>query len=207
MQLSTLRTEVRDRAGVDSNDGMAADATVTRFINGAVRQVAAMKDWDWDWASETIATVVDQDAYTRAADCRKTDKVVDASTGKLLTPINPAVGVRYSSGDRKGPPRFWYVQGGSLYIVPSPDDVRNLTHYYVAAETALSGDTDEPNIPDWAIDLVIIKAALMLAARMDNTSEYNLLKDQEREAIRNMEDEARRSRGNASIESRRDWRF
>lgn len=207
MELSDMRTAVRHRAGIDAADGMATDAVLDGFINGAIRQFAMMQDWDWNWASETINTVAGTDIYARAADARKTDIVANTTTGDTLGQVSKRQGLSYTDLGRTGPPRFWYVQGGQLHIVPIPDRTYALKHIYVATEPTLSLDTDEPDIPDWAIDIVLVKAAIMVTARTDNTSQQRLLEQEERDLLDNLDDEARRSRGSGSLDSRRDWRI
>jgi len=203
MQLSDLRTAVRSRAGIDPADGMLIDSVLNSFINGAVRQVAIMQDWDWNFASETITSVIDQDSYDRAARATKTDMVVDILDGGLLQQTSRAMAVRFQ--DRGSIPRFWYVLAGKLHLSPTPKTVRTYRHVYVTSEAPLSANDDEPSIPDYAIDLVIVKAALMATARTDNTSQQRLLAEEEKDLIDALDDEARRSRGSATIHSRRDW--
>lgn len=207
MQLSDMRTAVRERAGLDSNDAMVPDTVVTGFINGALRQVAMMQDWDWNWSSETINTVVGTDTYARAADARKTDVVSNTTTGDVLRQVSKRLGLDYTDLGRTGPPRYWYVQGGQLVIVPIPDQVYALKHVYVATEPTLVNDTDEPDLPDWAIDIVLVKAAIMVTARTDNTSQQRLLEQEERDILDSLDDEAKRSRGSVAIDRRTDWRL
>lgn len=209
MQLTALRTAVRERAGIDANDATVANTVLNGFINSAVRQVAMMADWDWNYASETITSVAGTAEYNRAAAARKTDRVIDIADGGLLQQISKKQAVRYSEpvGSPLGGawPRFWYVEGGKLVLVPTPSTVRTYKHVYIAAETTMSADTDSPAIPDWAIDLAIVKAALMVTARLDNSSQQQLLQAEERDLIDAIMDETRRARGSAIIESRRDW--
>ena len=203
MQLQTLQDEVRIRAGVDGADAMATDAILTSLINAAIREVSNMRDWDWYVTSETITTVVGQIPYARNAAARKTIRVEDGVSGELLVPVTAEAAARYN--DHEGYPALWFVGGGSLHLLPQPSVVRAIKHVYTTSETALSGATDEPLIPDYAIDLVIVKAALKLAARMDNTSMHRLLAKEERDVIDTLQDDARRSKPAPAIDTRRDW--
>lgn len=208
MQLVDLRRNAKQRAGLNVNDAFVVDAVITDFVNAAIRQVAMMQDWDWNYSSETITSVVDQPAYARAADCRKTDRVIDIADAGLLEQISKKQAVRYlpeASTLRGVIPRFWYVEGGQLILIPTPTSVRTYRHVYVAAEPTLSADADVPDIPDWAIDLVIVKAALMITARTDNTSQHQLLEREEKDLLEALADEARRARGSAIPQTRRDW--
>lgn len=203
MQLSDLRTAVRIRAGFDSADAMATDAILTELINASIREVTNARDWDWNKSSETINTVAGTAAYARAADCRTTVRIEDATDKELLRQTTPKNAVRYK--DFTGRPAFWYVEAGQINLVPTPNTVRALTHTYLASETALSGDSDEPDIPDYAIDAVIIKAAMKLAARTDNTSLQRLLAQDHRDVMEGLANDARRAKGAPIIDTRRDW--
>lgn len=203
MQLSDIRTEVRYRAGVDSNDAMAGDAVVTAFINSAVREVANMRDWDWNKASETITTVAGTATYSRNAAARTTTRVENTTDNYLLRSTTPKAAARWAG--RTTAPLYWYVEAGQLVLVPTPAAAVNIKHTYLAAETPLVTDFDEPSIPDYAIDLVIIKAAMKLAARMDNTSMHRLLAQDERAAVDSLRDDARRAKGSPRIDAREDW--
>lgn len=205
MELSDIRTEVRDRAGLDSSDAMLTDAVLTRLINASLREVSNIRDWDWLMARETISTVVGTTVYDRAADAKTSTRLTvpigeDTRLLRLVTPRAAAAYERYS-----GRPAVWYVQAGQIFIYPKPSKVYDLTHDYIATETALANATDEPLIPDYAIDLVIIKAAMKVTARTDNTSQHRLLADEERDVLASLTDDARRSKGAPMIDIRRDW--
>lgn len=203
MQLQDIRTAVLYRAGVDDADNAVPSAVLNSFINAAIREITVMRDWDWHKASETINSVVDQNNYTRASDCRNTVRVIDSADNLVLRQVTPTQAEKWK--DISGRPAFWYVEGGSLYLSPTPSTVRAYTHWYLKSETALTGDTDEPAIPDYAIDLVIVKAALRVATRFDNTSLLQLLEREERDMIDALADDARRAEGPPGIDIRRDW--
>jgi hypothetical protein len=203
MQLSDIRTNVRYAAGVDTTDAMATDATLNYLINAAIREVNNLRDWDWAKASEVITTVVDQKAYARAATCKKTTRLEDVVDGNGMRSITPAGASRYN--DNAGQSAFYFVEAGKINLLPIPDSIRTYNHYFISTETALSADGDEPLVPDHAIDLVIIKAAIQVAARTDNTSQYRLLVPQERSREAALQDEARSSKASPQINSRRDW--
>jgi len=203
MELSQIRTEVRDRVGIDAQDAMATDATLNRMINAALREVANMRDWDWQTVEEEISLSVGVNKYDRGYLARSSTRLSYESNGdnlRLVTPRAAAAYQRYS-----GPPQVWYVQAGQLVVYPTPTKVDTLIHTYMSAEEALEQDDDEPLVPDYAIDLVIVKAALKVAARTDDTSKYQLLSAAEADIVSSLIDEARRSKGAPVINFRRDW--
>lgn len=204
MQLSDLRSEVRYRAGVDPYDAMAADAVVTAFINSALRRVANMRDWDWYVERDNLTTVAGTQTYGVPATARNMIRIEGSTDPGLLKLVTPGFAARFSG--QTGYPKYWFVQGGSIYLVPTPAKAGLVyTMWYSQQENTLAADSDTPLLPDYAIDLVVIKAALMLAARTDNASQHRLLKDEEREAEASLVDDARRSKGSPTINSRRDW--
>ena len=203
MQLTAIRDEVRNRAGMDSADAMLSDTVLNDFINAALREVNNMRDWDWSVINFDITTIVGTAAYARPVAARNTIRIVDEDEGYLLMPITADAATRYAGVT--GRPRFYYVEAGAIYFVPTPNSVRTYNHYYYNSETTLSNDTDEPTIPDYAIDLVVIKAALMATARMDNTSQHMLLRQAEKNLSESLQDDARRSKGSPVINTRRDW--
>jgi len=203
MQLSAIRTDVRVAAGFDASDPLASDTQLNSLINRAVRTVNAMRDWDWRKASETITTANGTTAYARNARAIRTIRIEDTEEGDLLEMITPEAATRYN--DMTGRPVFWFVEDGEINFVPTPDGVRTFKHVYLQDEATLSDDTDEPLVPDDAIDMVILNAAISLLARTDDTSQARLL---ERELTRVSEAQlknARRARGAAIVKTRRDW--
>lgn len=205
MQLSDIRNEVRFRAGVDANDGLATDTVTNSFINAALREVYSMTDWDFLVATETISTVVGTIEYTPAATWKTTIRLEDAEIGFSLQEVVPAQGARYLN--ENGRSSMYYIEGGQIHLLPNPAQVRDITHVYYQAPAALALDTDTPVIPDWGIDAVICSAAVKLAARADNTSQHRLLMQEKKEYQKYLKDEARRSKGVPAIHTRRDYYF
>ncbi len=206
MELQEIRPLVRGAAGLNANDQLVTDAVLDGFINRAVRVLAIRMDWDWLRKSSTIATVADTATVALPIDCRKVDRIVDNETKRLVTPLDRRQAQRYvqRSGD-SGPPVFCYVEGGEVVFVPTPTTARNYTVHYVSEETNLVNGTDEPKIPDYAIDAVVIRAAIMCATRTDNASLVQALQAEERMIAAALEDESRRDRGATFVSSRRDY--
>jgi hypothetical protein len=203
MQLSTIRSEVRTAAGFDANDANASDTQLNSLINRALRNINGMRDWDWRKASETINTVVDQQEYARNSRAARTVRVEDVEQGYTLLMSTPSNTTRYQ--DFRGRPAFWYVEAGQLVLTPKPSEVRAIKHVYLRSELTLSGDTDEPMVPDDAIDMVIVQAAVYLLDRTDDTSQRRLLKDQLDELIDTQDKNTRRAKGSPVVHTRRDW--
>lgn len=203
MQLSVIRSEVRTAAGFDATDAHASDTQLNSLINRALRVVNGMRDWDWRKASETINTVVGQETYARDARAIRTVRLEDVERGDLLEMITPQVSSRYN--DFTGRPTFWFVEAGQIHLTPTPSEVRAIKHTYLRNELTLVNDTDEPLVPDDAIDMVILHAAVALLARTDDTSQMRLLENEYQKAVEAQERNARRAKGSPIIHTRRDW--
>lgn len=206
--LADLRGQVRDKAGLDAADAQATDAILTSLINSALRTMAVEERWDWHKAEEIIALVPGTGDYARASDCRTTDRLVLSVGGRSwpLKLVTPPQFERYRS-DADGYPRAFTVERGRLFVAPAPSVDGTLRHVYWATETTLVADGDTAKVPDWAIDLVVIRAAKAVAARLDNTSLQRLLKDEERTIMESLSDDATRARPPLELDRRRDWRL
>lgn len=203
MQLSELRRAVRDHYGIASNEGQAQNDVLNRLINASIREFTLERDWDWNTKIETVATVVDQEEYSRAADARKTMRIVDTEFGRILQHVSANYGARYRNFSSI--PVFWWIEGGVLHFAPTPSDVRNYEHVYQKTETALSGDTDEPTIPDWAIDQVIALACLKLARRLGDANKQVEFAQEVEYTRQALADDVSGAQPNPRRATRRDW--
>ena len=93
-QLSDIRTEVLETAGLASDDSRFPSATLNRIINRALRSVSAEHDWPWNQAQTTINTV----ASTATSDLpSNTSKIIRlAIDNDDLIPLAAREGASYS---------------------------------------------------------------------------------------------------------------
>lgn len=199
MQLSDIRTRVRERLGISTNDTALTDAVLTQLINAANRKLAMMHDWPWlvTVDSTWTATVAGTQAYTPASDWRKTLYIVSDSD-QLLQYKQPQDLVRY--GANQGYPYFYYTRNGSILLTPTPDAVYTISHVYIAEVAALSLDADRPEIASadaeqWAVDALIEYAALLAAQRLKDTELVMLMEREWGRTLAFLQDEIRKSRG------------
>lgn len=201
MQLQDLRTEILETAGLAADDSRFPDATLNRVINRALRQIGSEAEWPWNQASETITTVADTIAYTPAAAWTKTIRL--AYKGNDLTEYQAQDAQQYAEDN--GTPFGFYVEEDQIHLVPVPDGVYDIEHIYQGIETALSGDTDEPNLPDRYIDWLVFTAMIQVATRINDTDKYSMA-DRERKYWRQrVYDDRRRSKKNTAPKTRNDW--
>lgn len=201
MQLSDIRTRVRNRLGLSSSDSDVADALLTELINDSVRYVNLLADWDWLVKQGTDTLVIDQLEYTLPNDFRSMLNVYIEQ--KPLARIQPAELPRYS--DYKMQPRRYAVYDGKLFVDTKPVKAATITYYYLQTETELSDGTDEPAIPDWAINLVIARTAHMVAIRLRDADMVRLVEKELSDAMRLVRGEALRARRSVRPHVRSDW--
>ena len=202
MQLTEIRDQARQMAGTNTNDPVLSDALMTDFVNSALRRLSNKRHWHWDQSTTTFSTVAGTATLSLPSDFKRGLSMRNLSNGYELKPVAPRDAVRWS--DTSGEPVFWTIDAGTLYVYPVPESVYSLELEYQAQITELSSDTDEPSVPDYAIDWIIIQAAIYVAVRMHDS---DLKKDLQEELIMIEREIERISRQMpiSSITARRDW--
>lgn len=166
MELQDIRTNLRDRLGVPDEDGLFTDTVLTRIINRAVQKVAG--EWDWVWLEklEAIATADGVSQNDVAANWESTVSLHTAPHPHLR--MLTVEDMDYFGGEVQGRPKAFTDYGKVIQWYPVPDGVYTFTHRYVAFETELSGDTDEPLAPEPWIDAIIEWAAHLCYRKTGN---------------------------------------
>lgn len=174
MQLSDMRTAVRNRLGRDTYDSFYTDAILTDLINEALFAIEAEAEWPWDQKSEVITTVAGTTDYSPAADWYRTKSL-------YITNYNPMDNYPIEEVEQiisTSRPRIFCVWGDKISLRPIPDGVYSVNHQYYANPTALSADGDTPIIPV-AFQYGIVAKALALA--------YQRAGDEARHSVANTE--------------------
>lgn len=169
-QLTAIRTSVRYRLGVPSSDSFFTDAVVTELINEALDWYSVQGDWRWLEKLDAQAYTGSDNVEDLPADYSATVLVTNTSGEPLME--KPWAEFAYlSDGTESANPRVYSVWSGAVYLYPTPSGSLTINHYYRAAETALSGDTDTPLIPDQWLGCVYEYAAGLGAQRQGNMAE------------------------------------
>jgi hypothetical protein len=200
-QLQTIRTEILETAGLASDDARFPSATLNRVVNRALRNLSAEHDWPWNQASETLTTVAAQEAYSPAAAWQKTIRL--RYEGRDLVEYQPRDAAQFFNDT--GSPVGFYIEEESIHLLPIPDGVYSVEHIYSAGETALSGDTDTPALPDRYIDWLVSIALVQVSQRIRDTDLYGMADRERRRWSRLAADEVRRSTANMKVKARKDW--
>lgn len=204
MELQDIRTNVRYRLGLNSDDRVARDAVLTALINSSIRQMSAEHDWSWlrqygaSWNLSAGTNV-----YGLVATQRRILWAKISDQNESLKLVTPDFAAKYSQ--QTGTPRYYYVDNGGFNLFPTPHKAMVMNYSYLTIETPLANDTDEPLVPDWAIEWVIVTTARMLAARLDDGSQYQMLTIEANNIMKGLKNDARNAAGTPTIDSRRDW--
>jgi len=120
-----------------------------------------------------------------------------------LHEYQPQDAIQYANDS--GTPIGFYIEDDKVILVPAPDGTYALTIVYQAYETALSGDTDTPALPDRYIDWLVFTCLVQVAAKIRDTDLYTIA-DRERSAWRTrVHKDQRRSTGTMIPKTRSDW--
>lgn len=163
MTLTQLRTALRVRLGVATNDTFYTDAVLTDLINEAMFVVENEHDWPWDLTQETITTVIGTAAYTPNANWYQTKEL-------FISPYEVFDYMPLKAVDEipnSGRPLYYAIAGNAsgveqIIMKPTPDAVYTVTHRYYKTVTALSADGDTPIMPT-QFHYAILAYALYLA--------------------------------------------
>ena len=208
MNLSTLRQEVRERIG-ELEEDFFSDDEVDRAINEAVRRFSAEEPWPWLYTEWTSALDGDDNSLDLPSNI-SLNRIFNMSVSggslaqpRLLERLEPKAGfrARFIYDQRTGPPRWYYIAASNqdddgappvtytARVIPTPDDDYDVEAQYLAVPAELSGDADEPQVPDeyqeaiiaWAVGKLFLKEFSISQKASEQFSIYAKVLDQARE--------------------------
>ncbi len=172
LQLSTIRTRVKDYANI--NNLVGADTKADRAINDAVRLIASLRNWEALKKESTITPVASTQAYAILTGTTDFNYIISCwylLNGQRM-PIEVVDDERWNEEvdeDTDGTPKICRVTkvDGTLKLQLSPrPNASFVSQYstvkfdYVKKPTELSSDTDIPDIPDTSQQLAIVYLAV-----------------------------------------------
>lgn len=192
---TVIYDHVRERLGVPTSDPALTDAILLDLINAANRKLSLVHDWPWLVTTDTTltATVADQAEYTPASNWRKTLYLVCDSDQELQLRQAQDI-VRYQANS--GYPFFYAVKGTTIQISPTPDTVYTLEHEYIKSVTLMTLGSEESEVPEWALDLLIEGVCVLAAKRLHDTDLARAMQQEYSETLEVMRDEVRRTKQN-----------
>jgi hypothetical protein len=174
VDLSTIRTEVRERLAETSAD-FFTDDEVDRAINEAVRRFCAEEQWPFlltEWSLDELeedtdgSAVAEIDLPTNVSLRNVFNLAVSGSSlahPQMLERVDSNEGfrLRHAYEDITGAPRWYYITRTNasedesstltytLKLIPAPDTTDyQFEAQYMVQPAYLSGDTDEPMVPE-----------------------------------------------------------
>jgi hypothetical protein len=167
--LATLRTNVRTRLGVPSDDALYTDAALTSLINSALQFMSAEDDWFWLEKAETLALADGTSSYNVASDCLRTINVADPTGVPLqLRGIDELEAMSTATG---AVVRYFSPFALQLHFRPVPNASISVSHRYIGTEAALSADGDDPLMPAQFEEALVEYAVYLSKMRAGNTEE------------------------------------
>lgn len=185
--LTALDTRLILRVGTHSTDTRLTETVRWSTINDALQDLCLERDWPWMNAVETITTAAADNDYDVPAAYLRTRSIVDTINHRELTQVSPAE-IDLVTGT--GAPQFYWVDGDSIILSPTPSGVFTLKHRYIRTESALASGGSAPLVP-----LVFTRGIVELAAKYA----FLAVKDPVRamEAEKNYLEWLQRAQGNA----------
>ena len=200
-QLSDIRTEVLETAGLASDDSRFPSATLNRIINRALRSISAEHDWPWNQAAATINTTASSGVSTLPTDTSKIIRLSIDNDDLILFPARE--GVTYS--EDSGQPRAYWVEQEKVNWAPVPDAVYAVSAIYSKYETALSSDSDAPNLPTRYTDWLVNTCLVQVSQRIRDNDLYSMADRERLLWSRRAADEVRRVYSSGRPQVRTGW--
>lgn len=183
MNLSDLIDETRERIGETTEEDFFTDAEITRALNEGLRRFSNEERWPWLFTEFTGTVGIDEDEMDMPDDVSINRlfglNIMDTATlagGQMIERVQPMEGfrLRHQYKNYTGVPRWYYVSKSNLdadgappltytcKVIPSPDQEYEITGIYLAVPITLSGNDDEPMLPEEYQDALPAYAAGIL---------------------------------------------
>lgn len=208
MNLTTLRTEVRERVGELSAD-FYTDAEVDRAINEAQQRFASEERWPWLYTEWTSTLDGGDDSLTLPSNV-SLNRVfnVSLSGGSLARPalierLEPKSGfrARFMYDGYSGVPIYYYIHSSNqnddnsppvtytARFIPTPDVDYDVEAQYLFTPLDLAAANDEPSCPEeyqealvaWAAGKLYLKELAISQKAKEQFAIYGKVLDQARE--------------------------
>lgn len=140
--LIDLRTEVANH-GFDPNQYLAR---INTYLNDAMRSIARKIHYYQDEATQAITTVQGQKNYPWPTDFGKARDVSNPDRGRALRLVRLR-DLDDSPQGATGTPYFYAVEGATMRLYPTPDNVYSLVMRYWSLPALMVADTDVPGLP------------------------------------------------------------
>lgn len=174
--LVELRTRVRSRIALPTDDELVTNSEIDRAINDALQAMAGDFDFPWLQKVTSFVTVAGTQAYALPADLARLQVAFSSSTtinGFVMQARNYAFTANMLS-TQPGMPSDFCIIANQVYLTPIPDDIYTVNLLYTTTETALSADGDICLCPEAYSDMVVTYACFNLAIRLQDMNRFNM---------------------------------
>ena len=147
--LATLLSSERTELKIDNQKNIWTDATLTSYINEAIRQIQTEGNLDWAenvGGTQTDTVVAGTSAYAYASDLARIEVVKLDET--VLTQESKATLVKRYDITKTGTPTSYYIEGANVNLFPVPTAGGTLTTTYRKRLSLLVSDSDLLAFPD-----------------------------------------------------------
>ena len=209
--LQTLRTLVRDAAGLADDDPMNADAVLTSHLNAALRKIDNLGDPWWLVSETTTPLVADQANYALAANVTRVRYVMVSRNERAtrLEAVRRADTASPTFNATGASPTDYSADAGSVILYPAPGAAAlpaDLLVGVVTSEVALVSNTDTPLMPERYHDALVMYAALRSSIRAGSSAELvKALRSESDDWFALVQRDMRRSLAAPAVRVMREW--
>jgi len=183
--------------GMSTTDTAVTDAILNKLLYTAQRKIDLLHDWPWLHSTDGTwtACTASQSTYVAGVDLasnwRKTLFItVDSDT--VLVPKQKQDIMRFTG--QTGLPMFYAAEGNEIILAPTPDTTYTVAHEYLYVPTEVTSDSAEFVTYDWAIDLLIDMACILVARRLRDSDMARQFQQDYVDTYESLKDEVRRTR-------------
>lgn len=170
--LGQLVTDVRNKL----DDSNFSSTLIKEFINDAQRYVVNKHNWRFMEGTYTAGLTIDQFSYDLPSDVGEVEgmRITDPSgdeadiTDRFLTWKEYDKKFPDPAEDDSSKPYFWTIRENNFLLYPKPDTTYTLDIRYQKIPTALSGDSDVPEVPERYKELLVLGALIRAHKFNDN---------------------------------------
>ena len=204
---SALIVKIRNRVNLATDDARVTDADLLDFINAAIQDVEAQKEWPWREKIETITINANDNDYTPAADWKTTLSVTLVDPPAVIQRKSWKWTRRLTWSDMTGVPVYYTSHAGVLYLFPTPDKAYSMQHRYLETVDVLGSTSATVSNPDWFDPIIVTKAASYVAQKLRDSELYQMLETQYKQQLKGFADDVSRSYEPINVSTRRDWEY
>lgn len=199
--LTSLTTNVLNKLGLPSTDGLITSSVVTDALNVAIQQISTNQEWPWLYLEDTFQTVAGTALYNLPPANIMLKWIAYKDDALDLVQRQDLVRV----SQIQGRPTIYAESGDNIILGPVPDGVYTISRGYYQREPLLVNGSDSPLLPDVFADYAATVAAKTLCITLRDTDRYALLSKEEKLWEARISDEQRTSMQTLHVKTRGDW--